>query len=149
MKISSRKPLIAMITLSAALAMPMAFAQSDTTDQQAVGQAAQQEQIDAAQDAATTTDSTDATDPTMGGQSATGAATQSTQQATGSAGQQGWEQVDTDGDGSISKQEAGANAGLSQVFDQADADADGMLTTDEYKSFVDQNYGEPSSPANP
>jgi type II secretory pathway pseudopilin PulG len=152
MKISSRKPLIAMITLAAAVAMPTAFAQSATTNQQAnqqgAGQAAQQERIDAAQDTATaTTDPTTTSESATGAaESATGAATESPQQTTGSAGQQGWEQVDTDRDGSISKQEASANAGLSQVFGQADADADGLLSTDEYKSFVDQNYGKPATP---
>ena len=143
MKISSRKPLLAMITLSAALAMPTAFAQSATTNQQAnqqgAGHAAQQERIDSAQDAATAT-----ADPTTTSESATGAAVESSQRTTGSAGQQGWEQVDTDRDGSISKQEASANAGLSQVFNRADADADGLLSADEYKSFVDQNYGKPA-----
>ena len=152
MKISSRKPLIAMIILSAALAMPTAFAQSAATNpqanQQGAGQAAQQERIDTAQDAATA-----ATDPTTTSESATGAAEsaagaaiESSQQTTGSAGQQGWEQVDTDRDGSISEQEATVNPGLSQVFERADADADGLLSTDEYKSFVDHNYGKPASP---
>ena len=68
------------------------------------------------------------------------APTQSTQSAT--QGKQGWADVDTDGDGASSKQEAAANAGLSQVFDQADANADGSLSADEYKAFVSKNYGE-------
>lgn len=117
MKNTTRTPLIALAALSAALAMPLAFAQEKT------------------EDAATQTQPTE--------QAATGSSTQAPTQSTQSAGaqgQQGWADVDTDGDGSITKQEATANAGLSQVFDQADGDADGKLTADEYKAFVSKNY---------
>ena len=119
---NTRTPLIALVALSAALAMPLAFAQEKTED--AATQQAQQ------------------TEPTA--DQATGSATQSPTQSTQSAtqGKQGWADVDTDGDGAISKQEATANAGLSQVFDQADANADGSLSADEYKAFVSKNYGE-------
>jgi hypothetical protein len=51
-------------------------------------------------------------------------------------GGQTWASVDTDADGTISKTESAANAGLAQVFDQADADKDGKLTADEYKAYV-------------
>ena len=108
MKNNTRKPLIALAALSAALAMPLALAQEKTEDAAAQAQTQQSE-------------------PTA--QSAT-------------QGKQGWADVDTDGDGAISKQEATANAGLSQVFDQADANADGSLSADEYKAFVSKNYGE-------
>ncbi|KAF1721494.1 hypothetical protein [Pseudoxanthomonas wuyuanensis] len=119
----NRKPLIGLIALTAALAMPLAFAQS-ATEEDAATQA--QSQVDeATQDAAT------------------GSAEQSATQSSGSAGQQGWADLDTNGDGMISKEESAANAGLSQIFDQADADADGSLTQDEYKSFVEKSYGEP------
>ncbi|WP_454832264.1 EF-hand domain-containing protein [Pseudoxanthomonas wuyuanensis] len=119
----NRKPLIGLIALTAVLAMPLAFAQS-ATEEDAATQA--QSQVDeATQDAAT------------------GSAEQSATQSSGSAGQQGWADLDTNGDGMISKQESAANAGLSQIFDQADADADGSLTQDEYKSFVEKSYGEP------
>ncbi|MCD7097745.1 EF-hand domain-containing protein [Stenotrophomonas sp. MMGLT7] len=57
-------------------------------------------------------------------------------QSAASGGGQTWESVDTDGDGTISKQEAQVNAGLTQIFDQADSDKNGKLTTDEYKAFV-------------
>lgn len=127
----NRKPLIGLIALSTALAMPMAFAQGETggTAQPQAGQPAPTE-------VATRTDS------------ATGASVQSTEQATGAASsnaKQGWADVDTDKDGAISKQEASSNAGLSRVFDQADADADGKLTTEEYKAFVSKNYGDPKT----
>ena len=55
----------------------------------------------------------------------------------GAKGGQTWASVDTDGDGAINKTEAATNAGLSQVFDQADANKDGKLTVDEYKAYVD------------
>ncbi len=51
-------------------------------------------------------------------------------------GGQTWASVDTDSDGAISKPEAQVNAGLAQIFDQADGDHDGKLTPDEYKAFV-------------
>jgi hypothetical protein len=122
MKNNTRKPLIALAALSAALAMPLALAQEKTED--AVQQQTQQSEPTAEQ--------------------ATGSAVQNPTQSTQSAaqGKQGWADVDTDGDGAISKQEAAANAGLSQVFDQADANADGSLSADEYKAFVSKNYGE-------
>lgn len=123
MKNNTRKPLIALAALSAALAMPLAWAQEKTED------AAAQQQ-------------TQQSEPTA--EQATGSAVQNPTQSTQSAaqGKQGWADVDNDGDGAISKQEAAANAGLSQVFDQADANADGSLSADEYKAFVSKNYGE-------
>jgi type IV secretory pathway TrbL component len=67
-------------------------------------------------------------------------------QAQGGGGQT-WASVDTDSDGAISKQEAQVNAGLSQIFDQADGDANGKLTPDEYKAFVaKQQAGANSAP---
>jgi cytochrome c peroxidase len=126
----NRKPLIGLIALSAALAMPMAFAQDATTEDAA------QPQTEQTQPA-----------PTESAESATGATTQPAEQATSAAssGKQGWDDVDMDKDGAISKQEASANAGLSQVFDQADGNADGKLTADEYKAFVSKNYGDPKT----
>lgn len=133
----NRKPLIGLIALSAALAMPMAFAQSDTE------QAAQPQTTQP-----TPTDATTPTETATPTESATGATMQSTDQTTGAASsdaKQGWNDVDADKDGAISKQEASSNAGLSQVFDQADADTDGKLTAEEYKAFVSKNYGEPKT----
>ena len=124
MNTTNRKPLIALIALSAAFAMPLAFAQETKEPQPEP-----------------TPTEEPAPQPT---ENATGSSTQPTTQATASAGQQGWNDVDSDKDGAISKQEAAANAGLAQVFDQADADADGKLTADEYKAFVSKNYGEPT-----
>ena len=131
MKNTNRKSTLGLIALSAALAMPMAYAQS-----QAEEAAQPQTEQPAPTESATSTDA------------AQGAATQPTEQATGAAasdGKQGWNDVDTDKDGAISKQEASSNAGLSQIFEKADADTDGKLTPDEYKAFVSKNYGEPKA----
>lgn len=51
-------------------------------------------------------------------------------------GQVTWADLDTDGNGNLSKQEAGAHSALSTVFDQADTDGDGQLTPDEYRAFA-------------
>jgi len=55
-----------------------------------------------------------------------------------------WADLDADKDGSLSKTEAAPLASLSQVFDQADTDADGKLTADEYKAYVAKNGKGPS-----
>jgi hypothetical protein len=56
--------------------------------------------------------------------------------AVANGGGQTWASVDTDGDGSISKAESQANAGLAQVFDAADGNKDGKLTQEEYRTFA-------------
>jgi len=103
-----RKPMIATIALGVAMAMPMAFAQ-DATTQQAPPTATQ----DYAQDA-------------------TAEAPQAQQ------GQVTWADLDTDGDGRLSRTEAGALEGLGQVFDEVDADGDGFITPEEYRDFVNR-----------
>ena len=102
----ARKPLFGLIALSAALAMPVAFAQeADAT----------------AQDPTTTTqDPTTAPAPTAQPES---------QPLT-------WADLDVDGNGTLSKQEASNVQSLAQAFDDADADKNGELTPDEYKAFV-------------
>ena len=133
----NRKPLIGLIALSAALAMPLAFAQSEA-EETAPPQTGQP----------TPTEATTPTETAPPTEAATGASVQSAEQTTGAASnpaKQGWVDVDADKDGAISKQEASSNAGLSQVFDQADADTDGKLTPEEYKAFVSKNYGDPKT----
>ncbi|MDI9238630.1 EF-hand domain-containing protein [Lysobacter sp. LF1] len=104
MSIQSRKPLIVVGALVAALSAPLAFAQSSTASP-------------TSQDPAAAHSSA----------SASGAA---------SSGKKSWADVDLDKNGSLSKTEASAVPALGQVFDQADADADGALTADEYKAYV-------------
>lgn len=61
-------------------------------------------------------------------------------QAAAAAGPQkkSWSDVDLDKDGKLTKTEAAAVPALGKVFDQADGNADGALTTDEYKNYVVQ-----------
>jgi hypothetical protein len=138
MKNQNRKPLIGLIAITAALAMPLALAQ-ETTDSSASAQTQTAEPQTQTQDATDAT-STDAT-------SATGAATTSAQESGASGnvrgGKNDWASLDVDTDGNISKEESAGNPGLAQIFDKADADADGKLTVEEYNTYVSKNYGEP------
>ncbi|HRN62708.1 MAG TPA: EF-hand domain-containing protein [Luteimonas sp.] len=47
-----------------------------------------------------------------------------------------WADLDVDGNGTLSRAEAGNVPSLAQAFDEADADKDGELTPDEYKAFA-------------
>ncbi len=58
-----------------------------------------------------------------------------------------WADIDVNQDGSVSKDEAASVPALSQVFDEADADADGSLTADEYKAYVAKAQGGAADPA--
>ncbi len=109
MSIRNRKSLAGLVALSAALAMPLAFAQE-----------AQEVQEHTTEDA-------------------TGAAVQQQAQSAAAAGNQSWAELDVDGDGNISLQEAQAHAGLAQIFEHADANADGQLSQDEYQSYVERS----------
>ncbi|WP_369942618.1 EF-hand domain-containing protein [Xanthomonas medicagonis] len=111
MNIRNRTPLIGTAAILAAALAMPAFAQ------------------DAQSDAAT---------PAQSPTSATGA---TASQPAKSGGGQTWADVDTDSDGAISQQEAQVNAGLSQIFSQADADHNGKLTPDEYKAYVAKQQG--------
>ncbi|MGH8080515.1 MAG: EF-hand domain-containing protein [Lysobacter sp.] len=110
--LKSRKPLIAALALAATLSAPLAFAQSTGEQAPPTGDAATA--ATAAQDA--------------------GAATAA--QPTAAPQKKSWSDVDGDKDGNLSKSEAAAVPALGQVFDQADADANGSLTPDEYKNYV-------------
>ena len=63
-------------------------------------------------------------------------ATPATPATPASAKQVSWSQLDADHDGKLSKSEAGSVKSLSKDFDQADANQDGALTTDEYKAYL-------------
>lgn len=117
MTIRNRKPLIALIVAAGSVLAIPAMAQS--AKQQAAH--AQNEAAQAQQAAAQADQATDA-------------AAAASAQANG--GGQTWASIDTDGNGTISKSEAQVNAGLAQVFDQADANKDGQLSADEYKAYV-------------
>ena len=47
-----------------------------------------------------------------------------------------WADLDANGDGNLSRDEATAHSALAAVFDQADGDSDGQLTADEYRTFA-------------
>src|SRR3546814_12976279 len=53
-----------------------------------------------------------------------------------------WADLDVDKDGSLSKAAVATVPALTQVFDAADADADGKLTAEEYKADAAAASGE-------
>ncbi len=129
----TRKPLIALLVAAGSVFALPAMAQSTSAQDQAA--AAQTQAAQAQQSAAQAGQAAD---------QATHAAGQASAQANG--GGQTWASVDTDGNGTINKTEAQVNAGLAQVFDQADANKDGELTADEYKAFVQSQQGAAAAP---
>jgi len=58
-----------------------------------------------------------------------------------------WSELDTNGDGNLSKSEAEPVDSLSGAFDSADADKDGMLTADEYKAYLASRQDSPTPDA--
>lgn len=119
MSIRNHKSLAGLVALSAALAMPLAFAQEAQDVQEAE-------------------------------QDATGAAVQQPAQAAAAGGNQSWADLDVDGDGTLSLQEAQAHSGLAQIFEHADSNADGQLSQDEYKAYVERSQSptEETDPGN-
>ncbi len=59
----------------------------------------------------------------------------------GKEGKKDWKALDTDGNGSLSVSEAASLDSLAKVFAQADADANGELTGEEYKVWWAANAG--------
>lgn len=55
------------------------------------------------------------------------------------SGRKTWEDLDTDKDGNLDRTEAAAVPSLQAVFDQADANGDGSLSGDEYKTYLAMN----------
>jgi len=117
----SRKSLIGAFALVASLSAPLAFAQSAEASAQAAPPAEAATQAEANASAATTAPAAGAT--------AVAPAKKS------------WSDVDLDKDGKLTKSEAATVPALGQVFDQADGNADGTLTTDEYKAYVAKVQG--------
>jgi len=122
---NARTHIAAIAALGAALAMPLAFAQSAVTPEVREAQKAATEAAESAQDAQ------DAA------QQATTAA-----DAQPESRQLGWNDVDVDGNGTISREESAALPALAAVFDEADADGDGELTPEEYRAHAAKAGGE-------
>lgn len=110
----------AALAMGAAFATPFAFAQSAVTPEVREAQAAA---TVAAQDARQTAQDVD------------GAPAQP------EARQVGWNDVDSDGNGTISREESAALPALAAAFEQADADGDGELTPDEYRAHAAATTG--------
>lgn len=121
----NRKTLIGTFALVASLSAPLAFAQSQTDASS----------TDASAQSTTASDaSTQSTTPTDASATTSNDASAATTQ--GDPAKKSWADVDADKDGNLSKAEASAVPALGQVFDQADANADGSLSADEYKAYV-------------
>ncbi len=79
------------------------------------------------------------TTPTDGQQSPPGSTQDAAAQSQSSGGQGlSWADLDTDGNGNLSKTEAQRHAGLAAVFADADTNGDNELTADEYRAFVEK-----------
>jgi hypothetical protein len=121
----NRKTLIGTFALVASLSAPLAFAQSQTDASS----------TDASAQSTTASDaSTQSTTPTDASATTSNDASAATTQ--GDPAKKSWADVDADKDGNLSKAEASAVPALGQVFDKADANADGSLSADEYKAYV-------------
>lgn len=125
----SRSSLLAALVLTTAAAMPLAFAApakpTDTKPPASVDAAANAN-ANAATPATPADPTTDPATPATPAVPANGMPNV----------KKSWSEVDGDKDGKLTKAEAAAVPALSQVFDQADSNADGALTADEYKNFV-------------
>jgi hypothetical protein len=126
-------------------ASPTLPTQSSTTAQDAISDrtAAAEDRKDAkdAKDDGSTA-STDATATQNAGSTTlrnTASAAQDSMGASNPGKGNWWKDADTDGDGKLSATEANANAGLSSRFATIDADKDGFITTEEYRSFYTAN----------
>jgi hypothetical protein len=111
---NNRASLSALLILSAACAMPLAFAQETPPTSETGAQPTQT--------------TTDAATPTA------------------TPAKKSWADLDVDKNGSLSKDEASNIPSLQAVFDQADSNADGALTGEEYKTWLASNgKGQPKN----
>ena len=122
---NARTHLAAAVALGAALAMPMALAQSAVTPEIRDAQKAATEAAEAAEAAQDVQDVQDAAQPAS-----------PPAEAQPASRQLGWNDVDADGNGTISRAESAALPALAAVFDEADADGDGELTAEEYRAHA-------------
>lgn len=142
----SRNALIGLLAMSAAVAMPMAFAQEQ--DLKAAATAAATESATTESVPAEQAEPQATSTPSQSTAPQTTAATTETsaQASTDTAKPKTWADVDGDKDGNISKTEAAAEPAVGQIFDVADANKDSKLTPDEYKAYVAKAYGAAKPP---
>lgn len=129
--------------------VPTLPTQSDTRASDAVTKKTSVEKGKKVEADATITTTTDAsTDASTDAAKAAGSAKMSssaaaTQKAMGADTNPGkgnwWQAADADGDGKLSTTEANANAGLASRFATIDANKDGFVTNDEYRTFYTAN----------
>lgn len=144
----NRKPLF--LALALTFAAPLAFAQSTSpqsaTPQSTDAQAAQQA-APTTQTQSTTTTSTTTEQPTgTQGEAAQSndawskdKSTAATPSSSAEPQKKNWSDLDTDKNGTLSVTEAAAVQSLAKAFTEADANADGQLTQDEYKAYLAAN----------
>jgi len=151
----NRKPLY--LALALTVAAPLAFAQS-TTPQSATPQSTDAQAQQAAQQTtqSTETQATQAADQATQATQATGTqgeAAQSndawsksdstaqtpTSESSAAPKKMNWSDLDTDKNGTLSVTEAASVQSLAKAFTEADANADGQLTQDEYKAYLAAN----------
>ena len=152
----NNKTALMIFSASLALATPLAFAQQATpVKAQVAGNAAAAAQVDAAHDhAAASVDAqgamqAQAATPATPAVPPTGDATQATpavpavpaKPVASASGERKWSDLDGDGNGNLSAAEAASMPSLAKVFTQADADANGQLTQDEYKAWLASSAG--------
>ena len=165
MTLSNRKPLF--LALALTLAAPLAFAQSttpqaqptttesstqSTTTTQSTDPAAQPTTTQSTTESSTSStmptgtqgDATAADDAASAAQDATAAtqatpATPATPADPATPQKKNWSDLDVDKNGSLSVTEAASVQSLAKAFTEADANADGQLTQDEYKAYLAAN----------
>jgi hypothetical protein len=62
-----------------------------------------------------------------------------TEKSRAKTGGKSWQELDANGDGNLSKSEAAGNPDMLRVFAKADANHDGILTPDEYRTYYSAN----------
>jgi CubicO group peptidase (beta-lactamase class C family) len=145
MKQFNRKPLF--LALALTFAAPLAFAQS--TYPQSSQPTQTQSTQEAAQEAKTQDEKAAAQDQKIAEEEAAAKGMTPATAASGATSPQkkNWADLDTDKNGSLSQTEVAPVQSLSKSFTAADANADGQLTQDEYKSYLSANGGAAKQPS--
>jgi len=108
------------LVLGMVAAAPLAFAQSVPTQQKAEDR------------------TTEATQAPPAEHVAEAVADEASAPAAASGPRMAWKDLDTDGDGNISLEEARRHDALASVFGEVDTNADGQLSVDEYRAYAER-----------